>query len=202
MTNAENNVFSVGASERSSTTPREAHLWAVGYDDPTRAERAREEVSRLAGAGHYLIVLDVAILERHADGTYVLDREPFPVTGNIFGAGTLGFLAGLALAAPMTGAAVGALLGTAASTVAGALRIEKQFIREVEAMMRPGTSALLLLDDQGDMDVILHAIRGLGGIVLKTNVDVERARLIQSTLLAKAARDGQTPDPANGSRHS
>jgi uncharacterized membrane protein len=32
------------------------------------------------------------------------------------------------------------------------------------------------------MDVILHAIRGLGGTVLKTNVDLERARLIQSTL--------------------
>jgi hypothetical protein len=34
------------------------------------------------------------------------------------------------------------------------------------------------------MDVILHGIRGLGGTVLKTNVDMERARLIQSTLAA------------------
>jgi hypothetical protein len=37
------------------------------------------------------------------------------------------------------------------------------------------------------MDVILHAIRGLGGTVLKTNVDVERAKLIQATL----AGDGE-----------
>jgi uncharacterized membrane protein len=37
--------------------------------------------------------------------------------------------------------------------------------------MRPGTSALFLLDDAGDMEVILHAIQGLGGTVLKTNVD-------------------------------
>jgi uncharacterized membrane protein len=34
------------------------------------------------------------------------------------------------------------------------------------------------------MDAILHKIRGLGGTVLKTNVDVERAKLIQSTLAA------------------
>jgi len=34
------------------------------------------------------------------------------------------------------------------------------------------------------MDVILHAIRGLGGTVLKTNVDLDRAQLIQSTLAA------------------
>ena len=48
--------------------------------------------------------------------------------------------------------------------------------------MKPGTSALFVLDDEGDMEMILHKIRGLGGTVLKTNVDVERAKLIQSTL--------------------
>ncbi len=36
------------------------------------------------------------------------------------------------------------------------------------------------------MDPILRGIRGLGGTVLKTNVDPERARLIQSTLAASA----------------
>jgi uncharacterized membrane protein len=175
---------SPSSSSTSSTKPCDAHLWAVGYDDPAKAEQLRDEVCRLAGAGQYLIVLDMAILTRHADGTYALDREPFPVTGNIFGGSTLGFLAGLALGVPLSGAAVGALLGTAASTVAGALKIEKQFVNDVKAMLKPGTSAVLLLDDQGDMDVILHNIRGLGGTVLKTNVDVKRARLIQSTLLA------------------
>jgi hypothetical protein len=49
------------------------------------------------------------------------------------------------------------------------------------------------LDDEGDMDVILHAIRGLGGTVLKTNVDVNRARLIQSTLAA-IPDDSTEPD--------
>jgi uncharacterized membrane protein len=186
-------------SNSTTTKPRDAHLWAVGYDDPARAEQTRDELCRLAGPGQYLLVHDIAILTRRADGTYVLDREPFPVTRNIFGGSTLGFLAGLALAAPMTGAAIGALLGTAAASVANTLRIEKQFITEVQAMLKPGTSALLLLDYLGDMDVILHAIRGLGGTVLKTNVDVDRARLIQSTLLTEAARDDvQTPAPASG----
>jgi uncharacterized membrane protein len=37
------------------------------------------------------------------------------------------------------------------------------------------------------MDVILHTIRGLGGTVIKTNVDLERAREIQSALAASAA---------------
>jgi uncharacterized membrane protein len=38
---------------------------------------------------------------------------------------------------------------------------------------------LILLED-----AVLNAIRGLGGTVLKTNVDMERAKLIQSALAA------------------
>jgi hypothetical protein len=34
------------------------------------------------------------------------------------------------------------------------------------------------------MKAILRGIRGLGGTVLKTNVDLERAKLIQATLAA------------------
>jgi hypothetical protein len=42
------------------------------------------------------------------------------------------------------------------------------------------------------MEIILHAIQGLGGTVLKSNVDLERAKLIQSTLTtASADRDGK-----------
>lgn len=166
---------------------REAHLWAIAYDDPDQAEHTRAEVTTLAGAGQYLLLLDVAILTRTTDGSYTLDREPFPVTGNVVAGGTLGFLAGLALAAPMTGAAVGALLGTTVSTVANAVGIEDAFIKDVERLMKPGTSAVLVLDDQGDLEVILHAIRGLGGTVLKTNVDIERAKVIQATLTAEPA---------------
>ena len=58
-------------------------------------------------------------------------------------------------------------------------------MREVEQLMTPGTSALFVLDHAGDMDVILHTIQGLGGKVIKTNVDAERAKLIQSTLASK-----------------
>jgi uncharacterized membrane protein len=163
-------------------TPHEAHLWAIGYDTLGQAERTRAEITRLAGVGQYLLLLDVAILSRAVDGSYTFNREPFRLTGNVFSGGTLGFIAGLALAVPVSDAAIGALLGTAASTVANAAGIEDSFIRDVQGLMKRGTSAVLVLDDQGDMEAILHAIRGLGGTVLKTNVDLERAKLIQATL--------------------
>jgi uncharacterized membrane protein len=163
------------------------HLWAVGFDEISRASAVRGEVTNLAwGPGEgakYLILLDAAVVMRHPDGSFTLDREAFPGIGNILSCSAVGFLAGLVVAAPLTGATIGAFVG-GAGTLASAAQagISADFIQDIEKIMRPGTSALFLLDEEGDMDVILHTIRGLGGTVLKTNVDLERAKLIQSTL--------------------
>jgi uncharacterized membrane protein len=104
----------------------------------------------------------------------------------------VGFLAGLVLATPLTGATIGAILGTA-GTAATHVGIKEDFIRDVEDLMKPGTSALFVLDDDGDMEVIQRTIRGLGGTVLKTNVDPQRAKLIQSSLAA-APREQKQPE--------
>jgi len=164
-----------------------AHLWAVAYDDMQRAEEVRGEITNLAWdpgrAGKYLFLYDIAVVVRHLDGSFTVDRQPFAGVANILACSAVGFLAGLVVAAPLSGATVGAVLGGAGTVAsAAAAGISEQFIRDVEALMKPGTSALFILDDAGDMQVILHAIQGLGGRVLKTNVQPERARLIQSTL--------------------
>ena len=132
---------------------------------------------------------------RHLDGSFTLGRERFPVGPGFLGCTAVGFLAGLVLGMPLTGSTIGAIVGAAGTAAAWASAgIGDDFVREVEGLMKPGTSAIFVLDSEGDMDVILHSIRGLGGTVLKTNVDLERARLIQSTLAAPSA-----PTPtANG----
>ena len=85
------------------------------------------------------------------------------------------------------------MVGGAGTAISASVVIGDDFVREVKELMKPGTSAIFVLDDEGDMDVILHRIRGLGGTVLKTNVDLERARLIQSTLAAPSAQTSK-PD--------
>ena len=173
----------------------EAHLWAVTYDDMSRADQVLEEIARLGWgpgrAAKYLILLDMAVAVRHPDGSLTLDRKPFPGIANIAASAGVGFLAGLALAAPLTGAAVGALLGGVGTAVMTRAGISDEFIRDVERLMKPNSSVLFVLDQEGDMDAILHAIKGMGGTVLVTNVDLERAKLIQSTLAANADKAEQ-----------
>src|SRR4029434_9127833 len=96
--------------KRSTTMTQSEHLWAIGYDDMGRAEQVRDEIVRLGGDTHYLTLLDVAVVVRHPDGSFTCNRERFPTVANLLGSTAVGFLAGLVLLAPLTGAAVGALL--------------------------------------------------------------------------------------------
>src|SRR5215467_3998142 len=122
------------------------HLWAIGYDDVERANQVREEVVRLGWSAQYLLLEDVAVVVRRSDGTFTLDRQPFPATPNLLGATAVGFLAGLVLGLPWAGMAIGALVGGAGTAVASAgVGIGDDFVREVQALMKPGTSALFVL---------------------------------------------------------
>ena len=166
-----------------------AHLWAIRYDDVGRADQIREVISKLAwntgGIEKYLILQDIAVVVRHSDGSFTLNREPLRDAGNFAACTLVGFLAGAVLAAPLPGAAIGAVVGSVGSAIAALAKgISEDFIRDVQLLMSPGTSALFVLDHPGNMDVILHTIQGLGGKVIKTNVDAERVKLIQSALAA------------------
>jgi uncharacterized membrane protein len=97
-------------------------------------------------------------------------------------------LSSLALAAsPLTGAVVGAMPGSTRAVGVTECGIGEDFVAEVAALMKPGTSTLFVLDREGDLGAILEGIHGLGGKVLKTNVHLDRARLIQSTLTSGSA---------------
>jgi len=165
-----------------------AHLWAIGYDDVQRADQVRAEVRRLHEK-HCLELLDSAVVVRYPDGSVTLNGEAFVAPIHFGGHTFTSFLAGLILAVPpLTGAVVRALVGNAGDTLLEA-GINTDFVNEVQALLKPGTSALFILDREGDNTALLQGIRGLGGTVLRTNVDLDRAKLIQATLAATQAED-------------
>lgn len=162
------------------------HLWAIGFGDAGRADQVRDVITGLGRKMHDLNVLDIAAAVCYPDGSFALNGESFQIVTHSGGFSLAHFLAALALSAPpLSGAAVGALLGDAGvHTIA--VGISDDFVRDVAGLIKPGTSVLFVLDECNNVDAVLHAILGLGGTVLKTNVDVERAKLIQSALAASA----------------
>ena len=100
------------------------------------------------------------------------------------GMGLVGFLVGLVVLQPVAGAAVGSALGGLAGVTAKQVGMDDAFVDKVRELIKPGTSALFLLSTTKNPDAVLHHIRGLGGIVLKTNVNAELAQQVQETLSA------------------
>src|SRR5947199_4244248 len=68
-----------------ATMTTSKHLWAVGYDDMERANHVREEIIRLGWVENRLILEDVAVVVRHLDGSFTINRERFPAASNIVG---------------------------------------------------------------------------------------------------------------------
>ena len=163
-----------------------AHLWAIGYDDIDRAGQVRDVIVSLAGPQQDLRLLDIAILARSSDGTLTFNGKAFSGRRHMVGNGTLGFLAGFALAVPvLSDRAVARLMDSIAPDASNSVGIDEKFKQDIASMIRPGTSALLVLDIAENMEAILGRLQGLGGRIIKTNVDLERANLIQSTLARK-----------------
>ena len=112
---------------------KSGNLWAIGYDDMGRANQVRDEIISLGWDKHYLLLDDVAVVVRHPDGSFTLDREPFPAASNVLGCSVVGFLAGLVLGAPLTGATIGAMVGGAGTVaVSASVGIGDDFVRGSE----------------------------------------------------------------------
>ena len=181
------------------------HLWAIGYEDTERAALVRDEIIRLGWDKSYLLLFleGIAVVVRHPDGTYSINRSPSPGVVFFLGVGLAGFLAGLVIGMPLAGAAFGAsLAGGAAGSWPTASRSTGTSSARCKDTMGPGTSALFILAEEGDMDKLLPAIRGLGGTILKTNVDIGRSEVdpVHPGRRLGRARSSQAPNRSKSRR--
>jgi uncharacterized membrane protein len=169
-------------------------LWAIGYDAVGRADKVWHELAKLEAEG-LLRIKDLAVAARKPDGAFEVRHEVRASADAIAGGGVVGFLVGLMLLEPLLGPAgvlaalLGPLAGTVLGSAAGALvaaGVSDDFIRQVEGVMKPGSSALFLLASTDDLDRLLPRLHGLGGKVLRSSVDVNKARELQAALNAAA----------------
>jgi uncharacterized membrane protein len=169
--------------------PDVGHLWAVGFDDVSGADRVCGQIVKLAER-HCLVLTDWTVAVRYRDGSFTVGGEPLLQPS--WHGRLANFFASLALGAPpLTSAAVGAFT-SGAQTDTG---ISDAFVGQVKELMKPGTSVLFVVDAAADLNAILEGIRGLGGTVLKTNVDLDRARLIQATLAGSSGHQQNDSKP-------
>jgi uncharacterized membrane protein len=166
------------------------NLWATNFADPSLANQARDRLFAMEAEG-LLSLKDLILVRRLPNGSFELDQEVSTRGGGLEKGAALGFIVAVLLGAPagsaiIVGLGLGPLVGAALGGIVDFLtemKIDPAFVRQVEEGMKPGASVLFLLDRAGKLDRLLPRLHGLGGEILRTNVDVERVRQIQDALL-------------------
>ena len=149
----------------------------VGYPDREHAEEALDIVNTLAGEKRVKLA-DAAIVVKADDGKLELHQthEISVGTGAITG-GVAGLLLGFALGGPLGGALVGLLGGGALGVFDTG--IENKRMKKLGESLAPGHTALCVLIEDADWQLLRERLAPLGGEVLVAELTDEAAEALE-----------------------
>ncbi len=155
-------------------------LIVITYPSEARAEEMRQKILSLQS--EYLIELsDAVIAVKHEDGHVKLNQLIHPTaTGALMG-GLWGAMIGTIFLMPLAGAA----LGAGAGALSGALTdigVDDNSAKQIAASLQPGNAALFLLVRKMTADKVMDALKGAGGLVLKTSLDRQKEQALRDAL--------------------
>jgi uncharacterized membrane protein len=157
-----------------------ADLVAIGYPDETTALEAQAEAEHLAQ--DLIIQPDaIAAIVRHTDGKFKVHSSAHPVAGGTAYGMFWGLLFGLLFFVPFFGMAVGAGIGALMGKIEKS-GVNKEFQKQVQEMLKPGTSALFMVIEKATPDKAVDALSKYGGTVLKTSLSKEAEAELQAEL--------------------
>ena len=169
-------------------------LVVIVYPTEARAEEMRLKVVSLQK--EYLIELgDAAIAVMHEGGKVKLNQLLNTTALGAASGGFWGLLIGAIFLMPVFGAA----LGAASGALGGALTdygVNDGFMKELAANLQPGNAALFLLINKMTADKVLDAVKGTGGVVLKTSLDHSREQQLRDALAGTPRTPAAASAPA------
>jgi uncharacterized membrane protein len=169
-------------------------LVVIVYPSEEKAEEIRRKLLGLQQ--EYLIEIEDAVVAvKETDGKVRLNQLLNTTAVGATSGGFWGLLIGAIFLMPIFGAA----LGAASGALGGALTdfgINDGFMKELAASLQPGNAALFVLIRKMTPDKVLDAIKGAGGVVLKTSLDHSKEQALRDALAGTRPLDvgpGGTP---------
>jgi uncharacterized membrane protein len=160
-----------------------SNIIVITFDNEGEAKEVREALKEIQHGG-YISLDDSAIVVRDQEGKYHVHNElDRGVKVGALGGGFLGLLLGVMFApigGLLIGAAAGGLIGSAFD-----VGISKKFIKDVEASMEPGTSALFVIFREADLTMALAALKPFKGEVYQTSLDPDDEEHLRKILSKK-----------------
>ena len=157
-----------------------ADLIVIEYDDLHQAEEVRLKLQKLQ-RDYLLDLADAVVAVKDQNGKVKLNQIHNLTAAGAASGGFWGALIGLIFLNPLLGAAAGA----AAGAVGGALTdvgINDQFMKDIAAGFKNGSSALFVLCRKATPDKVLEELQGTGGKILQTSLTHEQESKLQAAL--------------------
>lgn len=157
-------------------------LIAIVYPSEDQAEVMRTRLLSLQD--QYLIEIgDAVIAVKREDGRVKLNQLVNTTATGALSGGFWGTLVGMIFLMPLMGTAIGAATGA----LGGALSdfgINDDFMRSLAEGIDPGKAALFVEIKKMTDDKVLDAIKGTGGLVLKTSLDNSKEKALRDAIAA------------------
>ncbi|MFE0381007.1 DUF1269 domain-containing protein [Streptomyces inhibens] len=158
-----------------------SELIVIGYDDPTAARKALKAVQALQN-DQVVELTGLAVVSVDEDGETHVDTpgksEKVAVSAT---AGALwGLVFGMLFLLPaigLVGAALGGLLGKLRQ-----MGLDDTFRGQVQALLKPGSAAVVIMASKVMEDRFATAMRSYGGTVLKTSLAQQEERELAEQL--------------------
>jgi uncharacterized membrane protein len=155
-------------------------LVVVAFDSPEEAASVLESLRGQTKYGN-ISFKDTAIVSKDADGKLHVKNE---VSSGVMAATGVGALLGLLLGGLLFPIG-GILLGAGGGALVGKhmdLGVDSKFIKEVSESIRPGTSALFVLVQDANPDVVRAILSEHHGKVLHTTLSEEAEESLKRAL--------------------
>ena len=162
-----------------------AEVVVIGYPDEATAQRAYAQVAELE-ADEIIETAGVSVVHREADGTLKVTTPTHATSEGAAGGALWGGLFGLLFFVPVFGVVMGGIFGAIFGKL-GDMGIKDAFRAQVQDLVRPNSSALVLIFSRATPDRALDGLAPLGGQVLRTSLSREAEDEIQKAL--DAARE-------------
>jgi uncharacterized membrane protein len=161
-----------------------SNLVVIAFDEQHKAFELRAELLKLQK--EYLIKMeDAVVVTKDQEGKVKLHQAINLTATGAVGGTFWGALIGLIFLNPLLGAAVGAGAGALSGKLAD-IGIDDRFMKDLSAILQPGSSALFVLIKQATTDKVLEKLKGFGGKILQTSLSKDDEKALQKTLSGEA----------------
>ena len=144
----------------------------LAFDSENGADQGRQKLVELNNQ-YLLDLVDATEVVRHADNKIKVKNLRSLTGVGAMGGALWGTLFGLLFFMPLVGFAAGTVSGAIAGHFSH-LGVSKEFLKQIEDTMKPGTSALAIVATNVTVDKVVQALAPLHPKVIRSSLSTEQ----------------------------